>query len=405
MPKTQWKRHFTMTERLYYTDSFLREFDAKVVSCEERDGSFEVLLDRTAFYPTSGGQPNDTGLLGEAAVVDVYDREDDHEIVHVTDRPVLPGAVHGVIDWERRFDHIQQHTGQHLLSAAFVKLFHFPTVSFHLGREICTIDLDAPSVVPRHLAEAERTANGVIFEDRPISISFREKEELEGLGVRKKVEREGTLRILEIEGFDIQPCGGTHAARTGQVGLILVRKLERVKQVWRVEFVSGGRALAAARGDFETLGAAAREIGCGMAEVPAMLAKMIEERKAAHRERGQLAARLAELEAGALLATGERTIVQAFDEGDAAFLRQVASRLAAAPGVRAVVASRAARQFVFAQSKDAGGDMNRMLRDVLGPAGGKGGGAKDFAQGTVPEAANIDELLGKAREMLGSEGG
>ena len=392
-----------MTERLYYTDSFLREFDAKVVACEERDGRFEVLLDRTAFYPTSGGQPNDMGRLGEAAVVDVYEREDDHEIIHVTDRPVLPGPVHGAIDWERRFDHIQQHTGQHLLSAAFLKLFHFPTVSFHLGREICTIDLDAPGVVPRHLAEAERMANSVIFEDRPIAVSFREKEELEGLGVRKKVEREGTLRILEIEGFDIQPCGGTHAARAGQVGMILVRKIERVKQFWRVEFVCGARALAAARGDFETLGAAAREIGCGMAEVPAMITKMIEERKTAHRERAQLAGRLAELEAAALLATGERTIVHAFDEGDAVFLRQVAARLAGEAGVRAVVASRDARQFVFAQAKAMPGDMNRMLREVLVPAGGKGGGSKDFAQGTVPEAANIDELLAKARDLLGRE--
>jgi alanyl-tRNA synthetase len=396
---------FTMTEKLYYTDSFLREFDAKAVSCQERDGRFEVLLDRTAFYPTSGGQPNDTGRLGEAAVLDVYDREEDHEIVHVTDRPVLPGPVHGTIEWERRFDHIQQHTGQHLLSAAFVNLFHFPTVSFHLGRETCTIDLEAPSVVPRHLAEAERAANGVIFEDRPIRVSFREREELEGLGVRKKVEREGTLRILEIEGFDIQPCGGTHAARTGQVGMILVRKLERVKQYWRVEFVCGGRALAAARGDFETLGAAAREIGCGMAEVPPMVTKMIEERKTAHRERGRLAERLAELEASALLATGEKTILHAFDEGDAAFLRQVAARLAAAPGVRAVVASRTTRHWVFARSKESSGDMNQILREVLVPAGGKGGGSKEFAQGTVPEAANVDELLHKVRELLGREGG
>lgn len=394
-----------MTERLYYTDSFLREFDAKAVLCEERDGHFEVLLDRTAFYPTSGGQPNDTGRLGEAAVLDVYDREEDHEIVHVTDRPVLPGLVHGVIDWERRFDHIQQHTGQHLLSAAFVNLFHFPTVSFHLGRETCTIDLDAPSVVPRHLAEAERAANGMIFEDRPIKVSFREREELEGLGVRKKVEREGTLRILEIEGFDIQPCGGTHAARTGQVGMILVRKLERVKQYWRVEFVCGARSLEAARGDFETLGMAAREIGCGMAEVPPMVTKMIEERKAAYRERSQLAERLAELEASALLATGEKTIIHAFDEGDAAFLRQVAARLAAAPGVRAVVASHATRHCVFARSKESAGDMNQTLRQVLVPAGGKGGGSKEFAQGTVPEAANIDDLLGKARELFARQVG
>jgi alanyl-tRNA synthetase len=392
-----------MTERLYYTDSFLREFDAQVVACEAIDGRFEVLLDRTAFYPTSGGQPYDTGKLGGANVSDVFEREEDHEVVHVVDEPLPPGPVHGAIDWERRFDHIQQHTGQHLLSAAFLKLFSFPTVSFHLGREICTIDLDAPALVPRHLEEAERLACQAVFDDRPIAVTFRQKEELTELGVRKQVEREGTLRLIAIEGFDIQPCGGTHALRTGQVGVILVRKVERQKQVWRVEFVSGGRAIAAARGDFYTLGAAAREIGCGMSEVPAMVMKMIEERKAAHRERGQLAGRLAELEAAALLSTGEKIIVHAFDEGDPAFLRQVAARLAASPGVRAVVASRSAHQFVFARAKEAGGDMGRALREVLAPAGGKGGGSKEFAQGTVPEAANIDDLLAQARSFLQHE--
>lgn len=389
-----------MTERLYYTDSFLREFDAHVVACEGTDGRFEVLLDRTAFYPTSGGQPHDTGKLGGANVSEVFEREEDHEIVHVVDMPLPVGPVQGAIDWDRRFDHIQQHTGQHLLSAAFLKLFSFPTVSFHLGREMCTIDLDAPTVVPRHLEEAERLASQVVFADRPISVSFREKEDLAGLGVRKQVEREGTLRLIAIEGFDIQPCGGTHALRSGQVGAILVRKLERQKQCWRVEFVCGARAVAAARGDFDTLGAAAREIGCGMSEVPVMVAKMLEERKSAHRERGQLAGRLAELEAAALLSTGEKTIVHAFEAGDPAFLRQVGARLAAAPGVRAVIASRAAHQFVFSRAKEIGGDMGRALREVLAPAGGKGGGSKEFAQGTVPEAANIDDLLAQARSLL-----
>ncbi len=392
-----------MTERLYYTDSFLREFDAQAISCEASGERFEVVLDRTAFYPTSGGQPHDTGRLGDANVVDVFDREADHTILHVTDRPVLPGAVHGAIDWERRFDHLQQHTGQHLLSAAFLKLFRFPTVSFHLGREISTIDLEAPSVVPRHIEEAERLANLVIFEDRPIAVSFREKEELAGLGVRKQVEREGTLRLVGIEEFDIQPCGGTHAARTGQVGAILVRKIERQKQLWRVEFVCGARAIRGARSDFEALGAAAREIGCGPAELPGMVKKLIEEGKRANRERGRTMERVAEFEAQSLLARGEKIIVHAFDEGDAVFVRRAAATLAKQPGVQAVVASRAARHFVFARAEDAAGDMNLLLREVLTPAGGKGGGTKEFAQGTVPEAANLDELLARARERMARE--
>jgi alanyl-tRNA synthetase len=393
-----------MTERLYYTDSFLREFDASVVSCDPlKEDRWEVRLDRTAFYPTSGGQPHDTGRLGEAVVLDVLEREGDDEILHVTDRSIPAGPVRGTIDWERRFDHIQQHTGQHLLSSAFLRLFAFPTVSFHLGREISTIDLDAPNVVPRHLQEAADLVNRVVFDDRPIGVSFHEKQEVAKLGLRKAVAREGTLRIVEIEGFDLQACGGTHALRTGQVGPVMIRKLERQKQFWRVEFVCGARALRDARGDFEALGAAAREIGCGMPEVPTIVTKLLDESKAAHRVRALLKGRLAELEARELLARGDRSIVHVFDQGDAGFLRQVAAVLVAEPGVRAVVASRSSRQFVFAHAKDAGGDMKRLLNETLFAAGGKGGGSKDFAQGIVPESANIDEILARAREILRRE--
>jgi alanyl-tRNA synthetase len=160
-----------VTERLYYNDSFLREFDAKVLECVSAGERWQVRLDRTAFYPTSGGQPHDTGRLGEATVLEVVERED-HEIIHVTDRAIALGQVHGAIDWQRRFDHMQQHTGQHLLSAAFIELFKFPTVSFHLGSDVSTIDLEARAVVPRHLEEAERRVAQVIFEDRPIAVSF-----------------------------------------------------------------------------------------------------------------------------------------------------------------------------------------------------------------------------------------
>ena len=249
-----------MTERLYYNNSFLREFDAQVLACEPEAepnaARWRVRLDRTAFYPTSGGQPFDTGRLGAAAVVEVIDGEHD-EIIHFTDQQVPVGAIHGTIDWPRRFDHMQQHTAQHMLSAAFIELFKFQTVSFHLGREISTIDLAAPSVTPRQLEEAERRVNEIIFDDRPIAVRYGTADELAAQGIRKKVDREGTLRVIDIDGFDRQPCGGTHLARTGQTGMLLTRKCERQRQNWRVEFVAGWRALAAARADF----AALRQIG------------------------------------------------------------------------------------------------------------------------------------------------
>ena len=289
-----------MTERLYYNDSFLRAFDAQVISCEPEGERWKVILDRTAFYPTSGGQPHDLGTLAGAPVIEVADAEE--KIVHYTSAAVDIGPVHAEIDWPRRIDHMQQHTGQHLLSAAFIELFNFPTVSFHLGREVCTIDLTAPAIVPRHIEEAERRTNEIIFEDRVVTVRYGTAQELEEAGVRKKVDREGILRAIEVEGFDRQPCGGTHLARTGQAGLLLTRKLERRRDFWRLEFVCGFRALATARADYANLTQDAALLSCGIPEVPKVLEKLVEERRAQHSAVKRLEEHLAEHEARSLLA-------------------------------------------------------------------------------------------------------
>ena len=400
-----------MTERLYYGDSFLREFDAQVLACEPDDKShglrWRVRLDRTAFYPTSGGQPFDTGRLGNAAVVEVVDGEDD-EIVHFTERPVVVGTIHGTIDWPRRFDHMQQHTAQHMLSAAFIELFKFQTVSFHLGREISTIDLAAPSVAPRHLEEAERRVNEIIFDDRSIAVRYGTAEELVAQGIRKKVEREGTLRVIDIEHFDRQPCGGTHLARTGQAGMLLVRKCERQKQHWRVEFVAGFRALAAARGDFAALRQAAEQLGCGMQEVPGMVRKIQDERRANQRDTKKLTERLAELEAANLLAKNAETshdgkhriIVFISDDAASSYLAMLAAKFVATPNMRVILASRAAQAIVLAQTAGLDGDMGALLRELLAPVGGKGGGSKVFAQGSVTDAATVQGIVNAARARL-----
>lgn len=397
----------TGTRRLYYDDAFLREFDARVMACEPAGGRWRVRLDRTAFYPTSGGQPFDTGRLNDAAVVDVSDEPGD-EIVHVTERPVAIGAVHGAIDWTRRFDHMQQHTAQHMLSAAFIELFGFPTVSFHLGRDISTIDLATPSVVARHLDQAERRVNEVIFEDREIQVRYGTAEQLAKEGIRKKVEREGALRVIDVAGFDRQPCGGTHLSRTGQAGLLVIRKCERQKQHWRVEFVGGFRALAAARADLAGLRAASEQIGCGMAEVPQMIGKMQEERRASQREGKRLSERLAELEAADLLANkaevsadGSRKIVSAvLEDATASYLAMLARKLVADPGVQIVLAGRGAKAIVMAQSPGLDGDMSALLRESLAKAGGKGGGSKAFAQGNIPDSAALEAIVKDARQLL-----
>jgi alanyl-tRNA synthetase len=428
-----------LTDRLYYDDSFLREFDATVVSCEPEGPRWKVILDKTAFYPTSGGQPHDLGTLGDAPVVEVVDAAnaaapdaanpgDLRHVVHYTTAAVPAGPVHGQIDWPRRIDHMQQHTAQHLLSAAFIELFGFQTVSFHLGKETSTIDLSAPSVVPRQLEAAERRTNEIIFEDRPVEIRFGTAQELAESGIRKKVDREGILRAIEIAGFDRQPCGGTHLARTGQAGLILLRKLERSRDHWRIEFVAGYRALAAARSDFARLTQAASLLSSALADVPAGITKNIEDRRSNNTAIKRLEERLATFEAHALLqqyanahvpasnnehaaaasATGGgasssamiRLIVATPPDATPAYLSLLATKLATEKNVIALLVSRETGHVVAARSPELTQDLGTTLRECLKEFQGKGGGAKHFAQGNLPNPSQADAFLTRSKTKL-----
>jgi len=390
-----------MSDRLYYRDSFLREFDARVLACTPAGDQHRAVLDRTAFYPSSGGQPFDTGRLGDAAVLDVSEN-DTGEIFHTTDRALPIGPVHGAIDWPRRFDHMQQHTGQHLLSAIFVSLFGYPTVSFHLGREVSAIDLAAPQggIAPEQLAAAELRVNEIIFEDRPVFIRFGSREEFAAAGVRKEVQRDGLLRAIEIEGVEMNPCGGTHVSRTGQIGLTLLRGCEKQKGNWRVEFVCGGRALAVAREDRRLLLDAARSLSSAPADLPALVARAAEDRRQGDRQRKELQSRLAAYEARALwdeaaaASDGVRVIRRVLDPAEPDYLRLLATKIVECGRALALVAARPGGHVVFAQSQGLHGDMNTLLRAALAAAGGKGGGTRDFAQGSCPEPATPGRLEG-----------
>jgi len=316
-----------ITRRLYYDDAFATEFTARVKSCEPalvpfspvaKAPAWEVVLDQTAFYPTSGGQPHDLGKLGEANVIDVRDAED--EIIHTVDQPVELGEAKGCINWPRRFDHMQQHTGQHLLSAMFQERFGLPTISFHLGSELCTIDLRGPEPTEEILEGAERAANQIIFENRPVNVRYGTADLLSQLGVRKEVERDGILRAIEIESADLQPCGGTHVQRTGQIGMLLVRRCTKVRQDWRVEFVCGRRAERFARRDFQLLRRLAEELRCAPEDVVAASQRVLTERDAHFKNVRALLQRLAEAEAVAALqstnasASGIRVVARVFGE-------------------------------------------------------------------------------------------
>jgi alanyl-tRNA synthetase len=401
------------TRRLYYDDAYEKEFTARVMHCEVLPPDLNagitgkvwgLILDRTAFYPTSGGQPNDLGKIGDANVLDVRDEGD--EILHLVDRKPADPEVNGCINWPRRFDHMQQHTGQHLLSAMFQERFGLPTVSFHLGGELCTIDLRGPEPTEAMLEGAERAANQVIFEDRPVNVRYGTADQLSQLGVRKEVDRKGILRAIEIEAADLQPCGGTHVKETGQIGVVLVRRCSKVRQDWRVEFVCGGRAERFARHDFQLLRKAAEMLSCAPEEIAATAARTLAERDVNFKNLRAAHQRLAEAEAIITLqaaqpgANGFRVVSRVFEGVPDDYLGFFATAFAKSERSIALLAAADGGHVLFAQHPSAGKDMNALLKQVLEKLGGKGGGTRDFARGKVSDPAKARQALDAAMSLL-----
>ena len=419
------------TNRLYYDDAFVREFSAEVLSCEPvspaasgnsagdsvvgNPGSgaasktpagplWRAKLDRTAFYPTSGGQPHDTGRLGDARVVDVLDEEE--EVIHVVDKPIEIGAVQGTIDWDRRFDHMQQHTGQHVLSAVFHSKFALPTVSFHLGSDVCTIDVRRQEPTREILDRAMASANDVVYADRAVNVQYGTAEELAAAGVRKTVERTGTLRAIEIESLELQPCGGTHVQRTGQIGMILVRGVSRIRQDWRVEFVCGRRAERLAREDFATLRAVAQRLNCSPQEAVSAAERVAAERDAHFRSARASIQRLAEMDARAYLqevqvsADGLRVIGKLFEGNTPEYVQSFARELAQAENTVALLVRGECGHIFFSQHPTAKKDMNALLAEALKHVAGKGGGSRDSARGRLADPQRASEFLRIAAAAL-----
>ena len=404
------------THRIYYDDAYEKEFQARVVHCELlppdvnsgiTSQALGLVLDRTAFYPTSGGQPNDLGKIGDANVLDV--RDDGDEIIHVVDRRPGSPDVLGCINWPRRFDHMQQHTGQHLLSAMFQERFGRPTVSFHLGTDVSTIDLRGPEPSDEILEGAERAANKIIFEDRPTTVRYGAAEDLAELGVRKEVDREGILRAIEIEGADLQPCGGTHVKSTGQIGTLLVRRCTKMRQDWRVEFVCGGRAERVARQDFLRLRAASETLSCAPEELVAAAERVLSERDANFKRTRALLERLAEIEAAQAVreaapnSDGLRVVYRVFSDVEPEFLGHFATHVAKTERSIALLARLGCGHVFFAQHPTAAKDMNALLKQVLAIAGGKGGGTPDFARGRLDDATQAEKALALARALLAGD--
>jgi alanyl-tRNA synthetase len=415
-----------MTDRLYYQDSFLYHFDAEIRSVIESPRP-ALILDRTAFYPTSGGQIHDTGWIvsselasGSAAepsanarlrVTEVTEAEDG-QVVHYLEAPlkdVQPGTrVRGEIDAGRRRDHMQQHSAQHVLSAAFVRLFNMPTVSFHMAGDYCSIDLDAPSLSKDQIESAERLANEIVLENRAVDVRFVTRDEAATLGLRKlpPTERD-QLRLIDVRDFDLTACGGTHVTSSGQIGGIFLRKTEKVRQGYRVEFVAGQRAVATARRDFSTLTETAALFSANIYDLPQQARKSLDEIRSLRKQREQPQEDLAAAQAATLLAEtpeshGRKLIVRTFSGRDLNFLKLLAQKLTRqSPAAIALLAADSPQPaLVFAQSAGQPHDMGALLKETMAKLGGRGGGSKDLAQGGAPKSDGLAAALAAAAEKL-----
>lgn len=392
-----------MTERLYFHDSLLAEFNGTVVSCAPAGADFEVVLDRTAFYPTSGGQPFDTGTLGGLRVTDVRDDEQG-AIYHRADSPLAVGeTVRGQIDWPRRLDHMQQHTGQHVLSAAFDRLFGVRTTSFHLGAETATIDL-AREVTPREIAAAEAEANRIVWDARPVAVRFASAEEAATLPLRKEPVKTGTLRLIEVTGFDLSACGGTHVPQTGLIGGIGVAAWERFKGATRLTFVCGGRLLASHGRLRDVVLSVTKALSVGPPELAASIERMQAEQKSSVREIRRLQEELAIGRAPALRASavtlGACRVVLLHDpSADAVALKTLAAAIVTEPGFAAVLAGGGQpTPAVVARSSDVKVDAAAWIKRAAAQLGGRGGGRPELAQGGLD--ASAAQVLALARETL-----
>jgi alanyl-tRNA synthetase len=401
-----------LTTRLYFDDPNLLSFQSRVADIRANGEQQAVALEETAFYPTSGGQPFDIGRLlidsHESAVIDVT-QDDDGTIWHILGDGVgarVGETARGAVDAARRLHHRQQHTGQHLLSAVLWELFEAATVSFHMGDETCTIDINVESLSEQQMTQAREMANRIIAEDRKLSIQYCSVEEARARGARKIAEGLERVRLIEIPGIDLNACGGTHVNSTGEIGCILTRKQERVRQGTRIEFVCGLRAVRTASRDYEELRAAGEVLSADIWGIAEQIKRSAEMSKAQSKQIAALQTELAQALAGKMIATGLPTVyAQRIDDREAPFaklLGQNLVRLTPKPLVVVMGASRPAATLIIARSEKGPASVNagQVLKTVFERYAGRGGGSATLAQGGLSSAADLQPSIEYARELL-----
>ena len=390
-----------MTERLYFEDAYLKEFDGRVLERLIHQGRPAVVLDRTCFYPEAGGQPSDRGVLGGAGVVHVF--EDGERIVHVLDRELNGTEVRGVIDWTRRFDHMQQHTGQHILSQCFVEILDGETRSFHLGEQVSTLEIGTSSISEDGLERVESRANEVVFEDREVRTYFVEPDQVATIPLRRPPKKEGTIRVVEVSGFDFSACGGTHCRRTGEVGLIKVIRWDKIRNNLRFEFLCGGRA----RKDYSDKNRSVLEISQKFSvherDAASAVEKTLQEARQTRKRLKQLQEALAGFEAWEIIQKEPgRLILRVWVEKTAGEAKLLALNVTRRADRVVLFAVRGGERdhFIFACSEKMPLNMRELVPLVMERAKGKGGGGSSLVEIVAEKGSDLEAVLAAAEEHL-----
>jgi alanyl-tRNA synthetase len=387
------------TERLYYDDPYLLEFDANVVETRSVGSRLGAVLDKTAFYPTSGGQPNDLGAINDIPLIDCIEDETTGAVIHIVEGNIGTGPVHCRVDAVRRGDHMQQHSGQHVLSQAFVELFNWPTVSFHLGAISCTIDLATDAVSREQAETAEDLANRIIREDRSVSVRYISQENINEAGLRKPTERSGDVRVIDIAGYDRSACGGTHVRTTGEIGAVLITGLERAKKQARVQFICGDRVTRYARLANRALETISQTISSPAMDTATAVRALWEDHQQLRKKTDDLESQLMDYEA-AQFPVDNGIAVGSFSNRGIEKLKMLATKICSRPGTVALLADQGDQlRVVFARSTDSAVDVAALLKKTLERFGGRGGGRPNLAQGGGFSGA-ADEVLKFAKEHL-----
>jgi alanyl-tRNA synthetase len=393
-----------MTERLYYQDSYLKEFEARIVERWKQKERAAIVLDQTSFYPTSGGQPHDTGQINGVAVLDVC--EEGEKIVHLLEKDIEGDSAKCAVDWGRRFDHMQQHTGQHILSQAFVKILQAETIGFHLGEKVSNIDLDMKETREEDLWKTEDLANEIIQKNLPIAIHFVDDKGIKEYSLRKEAVREGKTRIIEIEGFDASSCGGTHLKFTGEVGQIKIRKLEKVGSKIRVDFYCGRRALHDYRWKNNFITEFANRFTTADKELGDSLLKLEEEHKKLKKRHREVKEKLIsfeveELYGNAEVVSGHRIVKKIFADRDIQEMKTLCLLLKEKDKTVSLFGNTAqGALLIFSRSEDVDLNLSTILKKSVEIIGGKGGGRPDFAQGGGTDVSSLEKALRAAYESV-----